>query len=132
MFDIDNGISFSELKSKFSRYPGCLRVHRTKKGWHVFDVTVNKDSTYIFNDTNIHVTMNEYGCDAAYTKYVSCRGWSVRLNRKHSEDIQCRIYQTDYDTIGTTNDMSEILEREVQLIVYLSMSFQNTDASSVA
>ncbi len=97
--------------------PGSAwRVHRTRKGYHLFAV----HREYSYREPEAQKLMLRLHCDPGYAEYSRLRGWSVRLNRKKREKTDSALY-ADLGTIGSASAALPDLEALTEKILEWSL-----------
>jgi hypothetical protein len=97
MVDLDEPLELKDVIQLASRSLNAFMIHKTKKGWHIFDVSKDWDGDYASKESRN--VMKSMKCDANYIQYAIVRGWCVRLNKKSNEcrDPNVSIYSNVYD-----------------------------------
>lgn len=100
-----------------------FRIYRTRNGLHAF--LVSKLSNYK-NYADLKI-MSDLGCDYFYIAYSRIRGWSVRLNRKTTEN------EMSYKFICDVGDMTPDphLLAQVDLHIELLDVFKDAGPSDI-
>jgi len=125
MLDIDTSKSDDDMNDILSRLQKeenkCFSVYKSTNGYHIFCVS----HRFNYRDTTTIEFMLKYSCDFYYTAYAYIRGYSVRLNRKFTENMLNKMY-TFVGYVGDEKTMDKSIDKLVRKHLDLSKKYDNS------
>jgi hypothetical protein len=125
MVDIDRQKVSGEIMTdqtileRFDVLDKCFHVFKTRNGYHIFCIS----QAWVYRDNTTMQFMMDNFCDFYYCVFSYIRGFSVRLNRKFSENLP--LY-TDLGLTGNTSLVEPRLESLVSKHIKLVDKYKST------
>jgi hypothetical protein len=121
MLDIDRN-DVIDIQSRLEREQDkCFSVYKSRNGYHIFCLS----HRFKYRDRQTTEFLLKYDCDFYYTAYAYIRGFSVRLNRKFTENENDEMYSF-VGYIGDRSKTDKALQKLVDKHLQFAQRYEHT------
>lgn len=122
MLDVDTTSNIDDVLTKLEQETDkCFSIYKSHNGYHIFCLS----HRFEYRDKSTCEFMLKYDCDFYYTVYTYIRGFSVRLNKKFTENENEQLYEF-VGYVGNKDNIDVKLKRLVQKHIDLSIKYKQT------
>lgn len=117
---VDTFDIIEHCETNFDKLQTAIQIYKSFHGYHLFIIDKNR----LHSDLDSLKYMIDKGCDYNYGIFAYMRGYSVRLNKKHSDINNSDIYQY-IGFYGNQSKIDQQLNHYVMIHYELMHKFQN-------